>query len=672
MSTARTSRRMGIAQACAICYQKKIRCDLASGKTCCTNCSLYNTECRPRFRKRKRASGYQDQDPENGHSRRQSQSQASEPMQLSPVVSPSQPEAYTDHPRNESLLDTAANAENISTAVPEVTQPGPGVTHQASHRTPSEETSETTPTGRIHDGRAVYFESIQGRNVESTKAYPQEQGISPSDMVVLQTSQAFDLPPRAIKSCYIDNFFKYCYPWVPVVEPAWLQETPRQKPSLLLLQAVLLAGSRVTTPNNLEASSQLYSRAKSLFFSNYERNPVILIITCLLLQWWNPAGPERICMDNSHFWMRTGVGIAMEIGLHRENSTGRDAAYRRRLWWSLVEESSVSFLTARDFSRKARNHPTLSVNYAAICRIFGDIGESCRRKQMTPAKITQLKNELYVWVRELPLELRLFYPQAEYGLNAYCSEARQLHVVYFVAIILLFHQSPSPSPVSAGSLLAASFVAAIFDEFIIRDEIKLLGPAIHKFFLLIAGVTLLSASRIPALQSDALGDFDMVKRALQQFAERYPSSLATIHTLETLESAQDRSSESVEHLVPLQPEVHSLFQEFGPGLCRQWHLLEGSPHVYGTAATRGGDPQQPGRRRQGTESMSVPSGAMVPCSQEPAATGGFPLTGDSFDLDSGAGTEGLELFWAWTNLPDPTSWILKDTPFDLGEDTGFL
>ena len=193
-----------------------------------------------------------------------------------------------------------------------------------------------TPTGRIHDGRAVYFESIQGRDVEATKAYPQEPGVSPSDVAVLQTSQAFDLPPRAVKSCYIDNFFKYCHPWAPIVEPAWLHETPGQKPSLLLLQAVLLAGSRVTTPNDLEASGRLYARAKTLFFSNYERNPVILIIASLLLQWWNPAGPDRFCLDNSHFWMRTGVGIALEIGLHKENWARRDVAYRRRLWWSLV------------------------------------------------------------------------------------------------------------------------------------------------------------------------------------------------------------------------------------------------------------------------------------------------------------------------------------------------
>ncbi|KAM5343565.1 hypothetical protein ACJ41O_012102 [Fusarium nematophilum] len=125
--------------------------------------------------------------------------------------------------------------------------------------------------------------------------------------------------------------FQYCHSLAPVVDPSWLRETTRQKPSQLLLQAVPLAGSRATTPSNLEASSRFCTRAKALFFSNYEQNPVILITACLLLQWWNPADPERFCIDKSHFWIRTGVGIAIEIGLHKENSNARDAAYRRRL-----------------------------------------------------------------------------------------------------------------------------------------------------------------------------------------------------------------------------------------------------------------------------------------------------------------------------------------------------
>ena len=223
----------------------------------------------------------------------------------------------------------------------------PATSQAISNNVAGKDPSDNTPTGQVHDGRAVYFESIEERVVESTKAYPQTSAVSSADMAALQCYRAFELPSRSIKACYIDNFFRYCYPWLPVVEPIWLRETPTQKPSILLLQAVLLAGSRVTTPNDINASVELYARCKALFFSNYEQNPVIRIITCLLMRWWNPAGPDRVCMDSSHFWISTGVSIAVAIGLHEDSAAhAKDASYRRRLWWSAVVSNQLVAVTS--------------------------------------------------------------------------------------------------------------------------------------------------------------------------------------------------------------------------------------------------------------------------------------------------------------------------------------
>lgn len=361
-------RRESVAQACTVCYQKKvisrsrvssrfpkrsnspplqIRCDLSTGKTPCTNCSLYNTECvyvalhlsssarthqlifcRARLRKRRRIAT-STQPPDRRASLDKRSLPEEQHTQYSPVTTPCPSEPSGEASQTIVVNHAATSQQSPVTA-------GPAAQH-----TPQDATSETTPTGQAHDGRAVYFASIEGCNVASARAYTQAPGLSPSNMIALQTSQAFELPSRAVKACYIDNFFKYCHPWAPVVERAWLAETPKQKPSLLLLQAVLLAGSRVTRPNDIAASSELYSRAKALFLSSYEQNPVILIIACLLLNWWNPAGPDRICVDNSQFWLRTGVGIAVGIGLHKKGPHSKDGAYRHRLWWCLVVSLAV-------------------------------------------------------------------------------------------------------------------------------------------------------------------------------------------------------------------------------------------------------------------------------------------------------------------------------------------
>lgn len=195
---------------------------------------------------------------------------------------------------------------------------------------------QAAPESRIHDGRVIYFANMEGNDVEMARAYPRSTVSSLVELQTLRLIGAYDLPPRGLRDCWIDNFFQYCSPWVPIVEPNWLKQTPTHRPSLLLIQATLFAGSRVTAPMDGEASNDLYAKARALFFSGYEQNSIVLITACLLLQWWNPVGPERISLDSSSFWNRTAIFIAHQIGLHKEVEKSKDSGYRRRLWWTLM------------------------------------------------------------------------------------------------------------------------------------------------------------------------------------------------------------------------------------------------------------------------------------------------------------------------------------------------
>jgi hypothetical protein len=55
-----------------------------------------------------------------------------------------------------------------------------------------------------------------------------------------------------------------------------------------------------------------------------------------MLQWYNPQAPEHVSFDNSGFWLKLAVGVAHQIGLHKEPPPGPSNAIRRKLWWSLV------------------------------------------------------------------------------------------------------------------------------------------------------------------------------------------------------------------------------------------------------------------------------------------------------------------------------------------------
>lgn len=326
-----------------------------------------------------------------------------------------------------------------------------------------------------------------------------------------------------------------------------------------------------------------------------------------------------------------------------------------------MNESDVPFLSIGDLPARSLNQQAASVSFFSICHLLEDIAGAIRRNEMTPGKVRQLKNELYMWVRELPSELRLFHPQKDLGLNEYNFDSRQLHIVYFVVLMLLFRKAPSSSGL-AGSILAASFVAAIFEELLIRDEINCLGPGIYKFFLLTTGITLLPACRIYVLQTQASEDYDIIKKALGHFAERYPSSLGSLHTLEAVEKVMDRNSESPENLQPLSSEDYMLFREFGPGLCRLWDFMGSSSNDRDSGARGARQPTNP----QSLLHESLPGDEVA--SGLDNGNSGFPLPSDAFDMTSVTRTEGLDSLWtlSWSDQPDPTSWVLRDGPFDIG------
>lgn len=127
---------------------------------------------------------------------------------------------------------------------------------------------------------------------------------------------------------------RYCAPWTPIIDPQWLTA---ETPSPLLLQAVLLAGSRVSAPSADVSSKDFYRKAKLLYFFGSGNNSLISIVSACLLHWYNPVGPEKVSTDTSGFWIRTAGAMAFQIGLHKEPAAhAKDRGLRRRLWWALV------------------------------------------------------------------------------------------------------------------------------------------------------------------------------------------------------------------------------------------------------------------------------------------------------------------------------------------------
>lgn len=219
------------------------------------------------------------------------------------------------------------------------------------------------------------------------------------------------------------------------------------------------------------------------------------------------------------------------------------------------------------------------VSWVNISNIFGELGGYYRCNKLSEAKLRSIGNDLYTWIRELPPALRLFNPSPETGLNGYNFVARQLHIIYFTSVALLLRTTPS----DRGSLLAASFTAALYEEFLVRDELRF-APAMHKFFLLTAGIFLLPASI--GSNREASEDLAIVKQALGEFAKSHPSALATLSNLEAVAAHNDLKPPSLE--IQMDDIACMLFREFGPGFCRQWDLYESGFLHSSTSASEAG------------------------------------------------------------------------------------
>lgn len=167
-------------------------------------------------------------------------------------------------------------------------------------------------------------------------------GLSDVDLQVLQLKSAFELPPRPIRESLNDAFMERCYPWTPIIERSWLEDGESKRVSLLLIQAVFLAASRVSSSPSVSAYAtprEFYQRAKALFWTSHEHDALMTIRAACILNWYIPHGPEQVSFDTSKFWIHIAVGLSHQISLHKEPPPGKARIMRRRLWWSLVVSS---------------------------------------------------------------------------------------------------------------------------------------------------------------------------------------------------------------------------------------------------------------------------------------------------------------------------------------------
>ncbi|KAH8880952.1 hypothetical protein GQ53DRAFT_754669 [Thozetella sp. PMI_491] len=560
--------------ACSTCHTRKIKCDLpANGGGPCTNCQTAGYQCRPHRRKRRRY--------------------------FSPAASPpaSSVNGHDVSIPIGSLEDTVSASQGFSPNDSHVTPEG------REPREPSAIPVEVTPLGadlstnpvveKAYVGRTEVLGKVQFDETLVTEA-PQDHSASFSavDAEVLRLHRISQLPSAAERKRLVNHFLDSCWQWTPIVDPAWLHDLVTNGSSRLLLYAVCLAGSRVSTEEAMLCSEDFFRKARALFFYHHEPSTLLSVVAAIILQWWSPTGPEQVSQSNSGFWIHISMSLAYQMGLHKEPKPGPHASLRRRIWWSLVcrdilisvgvgrprtinlDESDVLPPTIRDFPRPDAK-AQLFVAYVEICQILGGIVQCRRHNSLSAAQKRTFESALYQWIRELPPELRLYREGDPEALNTYSVGSRQLHVSYFVALIILSGSENSHSP-AAASLVAASFVAGIYADIDQRSDVRHLGP-IYAFHALATALSLLQAFKYETVAEHANRDFLKIFNVLQKLSKKWGSAQGLLRPLQAAKRSAEAQPKSRSVPEPMPPSTKGLFREFGPSLCSLWHLYSEAP-----------------------------------------------------------------------------------------------
>ncbi|KAF3188559.1 Transcriptional activator of fatty acid utilization [Orbilia oligospora] len=288
-------------------------------------------------------------------------------------------------------------------------------------------------------------ESIRGARAQLTE-------LDSEEIDILNRRGAFLLPPRALCDELVDAFFRHIAPIVPVINHNRFMQRyrdPANPPSLLLLQAVLLAGSRVcTNPALMDASGSttpaaltFYKRAKALYDANYEDDRVT-IVQSLILMGWYWEGPEDVT-KNVFYWSRVATVVAQGSGMHRSVERSQlsraDKRIWKRIWWTLftrdrsvavalgrpvhinTDDSDVEMISEDDFDEDEPGasveykpnplHVKFFLHYVKLCEIMGLVlsqqySVALRTRRHHVIDLTHSDMALADWMINLPEEMK--------------------------------------------------------------------------------------------------------------------------------------------------------------------------------------------------------------------------------------------------------------------------
>lgn len=534
---------------------KQVRCDAASLGVPCTNCVAFNIDCRIPEPKRKKAQNVATPTKDSGRYDK------GDPLDVVRNLA----ELTLHSERGDTAEERSPRPPPGQGSFPSGTRP-PAVYHTHEGTPSSANTHDEQQTKQKYDqatlenymdlvmktkfsrapittaGRVAYLGESSNlmllvndqQSSSDVVHYPLPDNVrgaggrspmmDPVEIQILQTRGAFLLPPRSLCDELIDCYFKWVHPLLPIINRAKFMRQYKEQmrpPSVLLLQAVLLAGSRVcTNPKLMDADGSstpaaltFYKRAKALYDSNFEDDRVT-IVQSLLLMGWYWEGPEDVT-KNVYYWSHVATIVAQGSGMHRsvENSqlTKTDKRLWKRIWWTLftrdrsvavalgrpchinLDDSDVEMLTEDDFIEEEGDdgnsgeyapnpiHVQFFLQYVKLCEIMSLVlsqgySVASKARRQDPIDLTHSDMALADWLQNCP---KIVYWES----RKHHFWSALLHSNYYTTLCLLHRAHMPPSggsrfPDGSGyssrhiAFQAAGMITSIIENLVAHKELR--------------------------------------------------------------------------------------------------------------------------------------------------------------------------------------------------------
>ncbi|KAK4891592.1 hypothetical protein LTR27_009761 [Elasticomyces elasticus] len=413
--------------------------------------------------------------------------------------------------------------------------------------------------------------------------------------------EALQLPDKNTVDQLLEAYFTHVSPGFPVVDEVrfmaqYKARDPSNPPSLLLLQAILMAGAHVLTePSRRQAlKATFFRRAKMLIDSRFERNRDTVVQTALLLA-THTDGIEDVCA-NDWYWVHYASTVAQGLGMHRDAEPSTLVPHNKRMWrrvfWLLfssdvtlalqygrpqsihLEDCDVRPISQDDFEECGTD---TQIGFVMLNIELATVASEAIRRQFRPnvdkESLNQARHEadaqLARWSNDLPNHLRL---RPTLTLDIYAS---LLHLHYNTILILLHRPQPRTRAEQVdmtkedGDICsaAASHVQSLLEG--LRERQSLVyapGSIVHVCFTSLIQLSVERVARMgnPLLSTAAQRRYESVLETLRQICSIWPQANPVYYYFEHKRSISKQSRNG--HDAPEQTPTDNSMQ--GPGIVR--------------------------------------------------------------------------------------------------------